>query len=168
MKSSVKIIVMILMLLLLPACKKQENNADSLEFYILRMSEDKSEFILEEEPIFTGADIKSYDWDKHIITFTDEFLSSSNSEEVSDTDSFIMGGSNILGVYYPDQFALYLNGKELYRGYFRPQAYISFMPMGPIVSDVENGIIINCIGQVNDPRDNEELHKFLKENGLLR
>ncbi len=104
--------------------------------------------------------------DTHTIVFKDEFLSSCEIDETE--DDFIVGGSKILGVYYPDQFAVYLDGKELYRGHMKPQAYISFMPMGPMISNSNKGIIIECLDSNSDTRSNEELYEVLKNNYLLK
>lgn len=165
MKRKVKFFILITLMVILTACNKEQNNADSLEFYILRHVEGESYFVIDEKPIFTGEDILSYDWDTHTIAFNKKFLSSRNIDEIE--DDIMIGGSQILGIYYPDQFAFYLNGEEIYSGYMKPQAFISFMPVGPMISDSEKGIIINNNDSENDIRDDENLYEFLKDNDLL-
>lgn len=173
MKNICKGVMILAMFLMLSGCVKTNRNADKLELFILRhvvVDKNTAEFVKDESPIFTGEDIKSYDWDTHTIIFTDEFLEDKIIQDVAGDDSFLYGGSQILGVFYPDQFALYLEGEELYRGFLRPQLFISFMPTGPMFSDVENGIEISNVGNVvdkEDLRDNEELYKFLKDNNML-
>jgi hypothetical protein len=173
MKNIYKGVMILAMFLMLSGCDKTNRNAGKLELYILRhvlVDKDIAEFVRDESSIFTGKDIKSYDWDTHTITFTDEFLEDKNDIDEEDTESFLYSGSQILGVFYPDQFALYLEGEELYRGYMKPQVFISFMPTGPMISDVENGIEIRNVGNVidkKDLRDNKELHEFLKDNNML-
>lgn len=160
------VIVLILILFILSACNNYDNDADRIEMYILRHVEGSNDFIIDENPIFTGEDILKYKWKTHTITFKEEFLSSRTVNEAE--NNFVMGGSQILGVYYPDQFALYLDGVELYRGHIEPQAFISFMPMGPMISNAPDGILIKCYDDKSDVRDNEKLHEVLKNNGLLR
>lgn len=166
MKTTIKLTVIITLLFILSACNDYNNDADRLELYILRHVKGTNDFVIDEDPIITGEDILSYEWDTHTIVFKDEFLSSC---EVGETeDDFGVGGSKILGIYYPDQFAVYLYGEELYRGYMKPQAYVSFMPMGPMISNSDKGIIIECLDNNLDTRNNEKLHEILKNNGLLR
>lgn len=174
MRNICKLIIVISILLILSGCQKTNHNAENLEMYILRHSvidKNNSEIIKDDSPIFTGNDIKSYDWDTHTIIFTDEFLTERKVDDAEVSDSLIDGGSQILGVFYPDQFAFCLDGEEMYRGYMKPQLFISFLPSGPIISDVENGIEIKNVGNVNDktdPRDNKELYNFLKDKELLK
>lgn len=165
MKVIKKNLIIVTLLFILSTCNNSIN-ADRLEFYILRSVEGSYEFIIDEKPIFTGDDILSYEWKTHTITFKEEFI---ELHDISETeDDIMMGGSKILGVYYPDQFAVYLDGEELYRGYINPQAFISFMPMGPTMLNSNDGITIRCIDKNSDTMENEELREFLKSNELLR
>lgn len=166
MKTTIKLIVISALLFILSACNDYDNDADRLELYILRHVKGTNDFVIDEDPIITGEDILSYEWNTHTISFKDEFLASCEVDETE--DDFVVGGSKILGVYYPDQFAVYLDREELYRGYIKPQAYISFMPMGPMISNSDKGIIIKCLDSNLDTRNNKKLHKVLKNNGLLR
>jgi hypothetical protein len=166
MKTSIKLVVIISILLILSACNKDDNEANKLELYILRHVEGTDDFVKDEKPTFTGKDILSYEWSTHTIIFKEEFLSSRKVDDI-DSDGFLEGGSKILGVYYPNQFAFYLDGEELYKGVMKPQVYISFMPTGPIISDSEEGIEIRNLDNSNDLRENEKLYEFLKENNLL-
>jgi hypothetical protein len=166
MKTALKSVVIISILLTFTACSKDSHDVNRLELYILRHIEGTSDFVKDTRPIFRGKDILCYEWDTHTIIFKDEFLSSRKVGEI-DTDDFLDGGSKILGVYYPDQFAFYLDGEELYRGFMKPQAFISFMPIGPMISDSEAGIVIRNLDNDNDLRENEKLYQYLKENDLL-
>lgn len=167
MKIFLNIVAILAVLFMLSACNKDNKDADRLEFYILRHVEGASDFVKDEKPIFTGKDILSYEWDTHTIIFDDEFLPSPKDDEI-DNDDFLSGGSKILRIYYPDQFAFYLDGEELYRGFIKPQAYISFMPTGPMISDSDKGIVIKNLDNSKDLRDSEKLYEFLKEYELLR
>jgi len=166
MKATIKIIAILSLLFILSACNDYDNDADRIELYILRNIKGTNNFVIDEEPIITGEDILSYEWDKHTIVFKDEFLKSRQIDKIEDDSMF--GGSKILGVYYPNQFAIYIDGKELYRGYIEPPVFISFMPTGPMMSHSENGIIFNCFDKKLDTRNNEKLYKILKNNDLLR
>ncbi|WP_105616352.1 hypothetical protein [Vallitalea okinawensis] len=166
MRRVLKVFIIVCSLFVLSACESNDNNAARLELYILRHVKGTHNFIIDEKPIFTGEDILNYEWDTHTITFKDELISSREINEKE--DDLFMGGSKILGIYYPDQFALYLDGQELYRGYMRPQMHVSFMPMGPTISNSENGIMISCLDQNEDTRNNDSLHEMLKNSGLLR
>ncbi|MTI70825.1 MAG: hypothetical protein FH751_11305 [Firmicutes bacterium] len=169
MKTTIKIIAIILLLLGLVACHNDANDAndaDRLKLYILRHVEGTNDLVIDESPIITGEDILSYEWDTHKIVFKDEFLSSCEVDETK--DDFIVGGSKILGVYYPDQFAVYIDDEELYRGHMKPQAYISFMPRGPMISNSDKGIIIECLDSNFDTRNNEKQYEVLKNNDLLK
>lgn len=165
MKIYIRFILIITLTILLSACNDEKNNADNLEFYILRHVEGSNEFVKDDKPIFTGEDILSYDWDSHTIIFMEDFLSSRRYDEIE--EDIIIGGSQLLGVFYPDQFAIYLDGEELYRGYLQPQAFVSFIPGGPIISDSEKGIIINNTSIESDARNNKKLYEFLEDNDLL-
>ena len=134
--------------------------------YILRHVDGTDNFVIDENPIFTGEDILKYEWDTHTITFKEEFLLTRTVNETE--DNLVMGGSEILGVYYPDQFALYLDGKEQYRGYVEPPAFCSFLPMGPMISNAPDGIIIKCYDPISDVRYDDELYEVLKNNALLK
>lgn len=166
MKAEIKLFLVILMSFVLTGCNSYDNDAYRIELYILRYVEGSDDLVIDEKPIITGEDILSYEWDTHTITFKDEFLL---SREINETkDDLVMGGSKILDVYYPDQFALYLDGEELFRGYMMPQAFISFMPIGPVMSNAPDGIIIKNYNNESDIRESEELHEILKNNGLLQ
>lgn len=167
MRSFVIIMIAVTLLFTFSACDNDNSmNAEKLEIYILRWVDNSDEFIIDEKAIFTGEDILSYEWETHTITFKDEFISQQNINETE--DEFMMGGSKILGVYYPDQFVFYLDGKELYRGYINPQAYISYMPMGPTILNSNNGITIRCTDEKDKTMENEKLREFLRGRGLLR
>lgn len=168
MKRTIKVFIIMFTLFILSACNNNSNSndADRLELYILRNVKGTQNFIIDENPIFTGEDILSYEWSTHTITFKDEFIA---SRQINDTkEDIMMGGSKILGVYYPDQFALYLDGVELYRGCLKPPIYSSFLPMCPTISDSDNGIIIKCPDKKVDTRYNDKIREILKNNGLLR
>lgn len=167
MKVTVKFLEFIIMLVILTACSNEKSiDSSKLEVYILRHNDSGNDFVKDEAPIFTSEDISNYDWDTHTITFKKEFIKA--HEITKSEDDLVMGGSKILGIYYPDQFAFYLDGEELYRGYIQPQAYISFMPGGPTISDSNDGIIINCLDDNSDTRENDKLLEFLKVNDLLK
>lgn len=174
MRAGIKYVTVLLMLLVLSGCDKANRDADKLELYIFRhvvVDKDTAKFVKDDSPIFTGKDIEIYDWDTHTIIFTEEFLKDKNYTYEEDSENLLYGGSQILGEFYPDQFALYLDDEELYRGYMMPQLFISFMPTGPMISDVENGIEIRIVGNVNDKtdlRDNEDLYKFLKDKKMIK
>lgn len=160
-----KIIGILILPLFLIGCSSNSNDANRIEFYILGSIEGPGEFE-GKSPIFTGDDILSYDWDTHTILFKEEFLAPLAT--YGPKDAVIKGGSAILDAYYPEQFAVALDGEELYRGYMQPQGYSSFMPAEPIISDVEGGIIIRGLEGEKDTRNNNKLYKVLKSNGLLK
>lgn len=164
MRITFNLIAILSMAAALSGCGKSDKT--KLELYVLRHVEGSNEFVRDEKPAFTGKDIKSYEWKTHAIAFTDEFLP--DKDIVLDDDSFVYGGSQILGIFSPDQFAFYLDGEELYRGYMKPPAFVSFMPAGPMISDSEKGIEIGCSGEGEDVRDNEKLYEYLKDTGLLK
>lgn len=163
-----KFIIILFVLFITTACNNDDSSSkeDKLELFILRRVEDAEDLVIDETPIFTDKDILSYEWDTHTIIFNEKFLASHETNETE--DDIIMGGSKILRIYYPDQFALLLNGEELYRGYIQPQVNISFLPMGPMISNYDDGIIIKCYDEKLDTRDNDKLKAFLKDNDLLR
>ena len=107
-----------------------------------------------------------YIWETHTIIFDGEFLKDKTIEEYDNGD--VMKGSKILNLYYPDQFAIYLNDEELYRGYVEPQMYISFFPGGPMIVEVDDRIRIDCFDDSLDTRYNEELRNYLVEVNLLK
>lgn len=94
-------IITISILFILYGCAKTYHNGNKFEMYILRhtmIDKDNDEFIKDDSPIFTGNNIKSYDWDIHINILTEEFLEDKNNDPEEDSDSFINVGPQILGV----------------------------------------------------------------------
>jgi hypothetical protein len=164
MKRLWMVLVLILLILMMSSCKKDDKS--NLAFYRLSHITNTSDWVLEDQPLFTGDDILSYDWNSHTITFKDDFLANKISDEVE--DDFIMNGIKFLSLYYPDQLAIYLDDQEVYRTYVEPQAFISFFPPGPMVRGLEDGLIIDCFDQSLDTRDNKDLKAYLEKQGLLK
>ncbi|XMB66566.1 hypothetical protein RI065_09720 [Mycoplasmatota bacterium zrk1] len=161
--------LLITLVCLLSGCAEAMSiDAHKLEVYILRKSDESNEFIMDKTPIFTGNEIESYEWDTHTIIFNSEFILSMEKKNLKEEDEILLGGSTILDVYYPDQFALFLEGEELYRGYLAPPVYSSFLPMGPRIANSENGIVIMCIDGKLDTRNDDRLKDFLEKNHLRK
>lgn len=173
MRKLYKVIFTILVMGLLFGCDKSAHNDKKFEFFMLRQIEGDNgimELVKDDSPIFTEDDMRSYDWDTHTIIFTEEFLADRGIIDEVDPESLLYGGSQVLGEFYPDQFAIFLDGEELYRGYLQLPLFLSFMPSGPMIFDVDKGIEIKYVGNVadkTDPRDNENLYNFLKDRHLL-
>jgi hypothetical protein len=164
MKRLGMVLVFILVIMMTSACKKEDNM--SLEFYRLSHLTNTNDWVLEDQPLFTGDDILSYDWQSHTITFKDDFLADRNIDEME--DDLLMNGIKCLDLYYPDQLAIYLEDQEVYRTYVEPQGFISFFPPGPMVRGLEDGLMIDCFDPSLDSRNNKDLKAYLEKQGLLK
>ena len=164
MKRLWMVLVLILLILMMNACKKDDKS--DLAFYRLSHLSNSNDWLLEEQPLFTGDDIEAYDWQSHTITFKDDFLADRNMDKTE--DDLLMNGIKCLDLYYPDQLAIYLDDQEVYRTYVEPQAFISFFPPGPMVRGLEDGLMIDCFDPSLDTRNNKDLKAYLEKQGLLK
>ena len=135
---------------------------DTIEFYVIKDDEhiETAVKIL----AFDDRSIESYDWGAHQIIFTKDFLENSDSRHQNQI--LIEGGSRLLGCKGNDKFVVYVNEKKIYEGIFQPPLYQSFLPGGPIISDIDKGIKIE-VHYGEDLRSNQELYNALEANNLL-
>ncbi len=131
--------------------------------------------------VLSDQDIASYDWKKHEIKLNKSGIAKWNSHIVYDNSSNpphpVLQGS-----LYKKEFAVRIDEKELYRGKFWSFAS-SLSSDGIIILDVlfkrderrntltlQHGYPGSFSGSAfkSDPRNNTELHNFLKKKRLLR
>lgn len=122
--------------------------------------------------LFTGDDIKEYNWEKQEIIFKSEFLKTRDYKYKPDSiDNLISGGSKLLKTKSTDRFVIFLKGKKIYDGCFPLPITSSFIPCEPAMHDIENGIRIDYYhfenGSTKDVRYNKKLYNFLKSQKLL-
>ncbi len=166
LKFYLNIIIVLLVLMFMVGCTKTDVDKSTIEFYILERENHEELFIKRDVPVFTDRDIKKYNWETHEITFTDEFNQGLNIDQSK--DSLIDGGSVLLDVYYPSKFEIYVDDIKIYGGVFKPGVYISYCPDVAVISDIENGILIDSRYGNIDMRDNDILYKALEKNDLLK
>lgn len=126
-------------------------------------------------PIFTEADLLFVDWTEQKWFFKPSFLESLEGQVTKFGDNndnspstLDIEGADLLGDY--DQFVVVLDGESIYEGYFQPSMYASFLPVGPVIHDVEEKgikIELNDIEDGPDKRYDERIQTRLKEKGLL-
>lgn len=152
---------------------RNSNNIDASDLKVyLTNEEDLQDGILGSDSrlLFTGDDIKEYNWENHEIIFNPEFLKKINIDYTVDiNEKFFSEGSKILEAKYTDRFLLFLNDEKIYRGYFKYPMYSSYYPVGAIIEDIENGIKINfnSIEDITDVRSDNRIYNFLKDKKLL-
>ncbi|MGV8146299.1 MAG: hypothetical protein ACLKAK_08420 [Alkaliphilus sp.] len=142
------------------------SNANREKFVVYLLPQDSTEKTV----LFTGRDIKEFDWEKQEIVFARRFLRENmNIENKEDKNEKFYGGSLILLANYHDKFLFSLNGEEIYIGTFKQSAFSSHFPVIPFIEDIESGIRINRneIEGREEPRFNKELYEFLKENKII-
>jgi len=134
-----------------------------------------------EKDVLSDQDIVSYDWKKHEIKLNKSGIAKWNSHIVYDNSSNpphpVLQGS-----LYKKEFVIRIDEKELYRGKFWSFAS-SLSSDGIIILDVlfkrdeRHNILTLQYGYPgpisgsafkSDPRNNTELHNFLKKKRLLR
>ena len=124
--------------------------------------------------LFTGNDIKEFDWEKQTVTMTSDFMKNRPSYRREDKKDGLdlEGGSIVLGVNAAYSFALLLGDKLLYTGEFKPSLVSSHMPLGVIIGDVSKDqssfdILPDTFGiyftKVMDGRDTKEDKRFHKD-----
>jgi hypothetical protein len=139
----------------------------------------KSKMVIDPTPIFTHEDLAYVDWEQQAWYFTDSFLEeklkdrdmTSDRFEVSDSQNDALlniEGAVLLGDYH--QFVIVVDGTSIYEGYFQPPMYSSFLPMGPIISDIDDiGIQISMTGILGskDLRYDDRIKGVLERYELL-
>jgi len=130
-----------------------QNNHRSFECYILR-SQDGVTFVADEEPVFTDADVASYDDITHTFTFTEAYISKMKNGKlfkeryldstggIIDAEDYWIAGISALGARYPDRFMIMIDGDLVLEGYFETPAIMSFLPPGRYIRTNEDGITI--------------------------
>lgn len=140
-------------------------DASSLQVYITTAQELKDN--QHGRLLFNGNDIKEYKWKTQELVFKPEFLKGkeSNSFDTQSQEYLLSKGSKLLGAKSTDMFELVLNGHRIYYGYFKQSALSSFLPQGPEIEDINNGIKIGFIGDhtTTDVRYDKSIYNFLKE-----
>lgn len=138
-----------------------KSNRDTIKFYVLKSG--KNSITREKILVFDEMDIESYDWDSHIIIFTKDFLERDVNTLQEDS---IEGGSRLLDCNANEVFVVYINNKKIYQGIVEPPLYQSFLPGGPIISDIKNGIKIE-VHYGEDLRSSQEVYNALRAHGLI-
>lgn len=161
----------------LTACATKKEMLVPIEIYIVQdesiSKEDFSKFIDENAPILTENDIESYNWSMHSIYLKKTYLEEhSKKEETSEiNDGFYEGGSLWLKAKEKDRFILVVDNEILYDGSVRQGLSSSYYPVGPVISDLDNGIGIGFIELENesnpDIRNDTKLYQALKNNKQL-
>ena len=182
-KRIIFVILIISVICLLIGCSndtddiKIENNLDidnisHLKFYMIPGLHFEESVDIDENRIvlFTESDIESFDWNSQTIIFNKSFLQNIDESYKEEINSFMYGGSKVLGAGMYDTFAVYLDDYKLYEGYFQQDAYSSFAVIGVVIHDVPDGIQIGyTLADKNDDiRKNEDLYKFLDNKNLIK
>ena len=160
--------MILLTVVFLNGCSTNRDNG-KLEFYLATQWNDNSEKLTTyDQPLFTDSDIKSYNWKTHEIIFKEEYLKKIDSKiSNSKEDGNFIGGSRLLGTSSRDRFVMKINDEIIYTGYFHQSMLSSFYPVGIVIIDSENGIIISCNKLEADKRSDERVYKVLKNKKLL-
>jgi hypothetical protein len=131
----------------------KDKTQDTFAFYILRTEGDN--FIMDDQAVFTGKDVFSYDDTEHEFIFTGEFKRKMDdgdlmtisykdyNDEVIEPDGYWLNGVSPLGAMYPDRFLIMIDDREVLEGYFATPAVMSFLPPGDYVSTTDKGIKLN-------------------------
>ena len=173
MKRKIILSTALLIIVMLVGWKSFTNDSSNkvdIKFYNAVPIETYSDkYIVSENPMFTGDDIKYYDWNNQIIIFKEEYEIDcepiENIEHNHQTlSSFATSSRDKLYIYIDDEF--------IYDGYY-DQAYISsFLPIGITMSDIKDGVKIKYWVlddmEKNDQRFDDRLYDALKANGILK
>ena len=131
----------------------KDKTQDTFAFYILRAEGDN--FIMDDQAVFTGKDVFSYDAIEHEFIFTGEFKRKMDdgdlmtisykdyNDEIIEPDGYWLNGVSPLGAMYPDRFLIMIDGHQVLEGYFATPAVMSFLPPGDYVSTTDKGIKLN-------------------------
>lgn len=186
-----KIIISILTMtlaavLLLASCEEQPvvKEEDTFEIYLATADSarefgcsDMMKLELEGEPVITGADIRSYFWEQHVVEVTSAFAEamfgkSENANEFTIDENglrqYEKGGSVLLGSAQYMCFVVVVNGERVYCGTFPGSAYIPETPGEIIIGDVaENRFAIIYNGTGFDKRNNDAVYRYFKDSGKM-
>jgi hypothetical protein len=158
--------------MLLVGCKAEEisESKSTIEvFNAVVTNEVSNEYAISDQPLFTANDIEYYDWNKHRIVFKDM---TKYSEIGSKVIKLPYIGSELFNTGSRDKFLLYIDGEMIYEGYYNQSMLSSFMPLGIVITDEEDGISIlfsYITGEEDkDKRSDVRIYEALKNNDLLR
>ncbi len=134
--------------------------------------------VLEEEPVITGEDIRSYYWEQHVVEVTSEFAKEVYEKDNDQYDEYSIdenglrqyekGGSRLLGSAQYMCFVVVVDGKRVYSGTFTGSTYVPQTPDEIIIGDVaENrfAIIYNVGGF--DRRNDDAVYEYFKDAGKM-
>lgn len=130
--------------------KMKDKAQDTFAFYILRAEGDA--YIMDDQPIFTGKDVFSYNSSTREFIFTGNFKRKMDegefithtykdyNDKIIEPEGYWINGVSPLGAVYPDQFLITIDGHKVLEGYFQTPPYMSYIPHGDFVSLTEEGI----------------------------
>ncbi len=144
--------------------------------YVTGRQIDLDSLSVENEPLFTDRDIKTYHWKTHVVEFTDEFLkkhkAAFNGKDLvaslpEGQISHLRGGSERLGTSQDDAWVLEVDGERIYSGGFPLPATSSKNGPRLGMADCVEGVMIWSFCQGFDPRANTKVRSFFQEAGKL-
>jgi len=192
MKKNIKTLIIFVLvtisLITLVSCEKEVNNTEkkeeSFEIYLATLESvkeygiyDYKNLTLQEFPIITDKDIRTYYWQNHEIEITSTYLDkinkvASNNALFVDNGTYRQyekGGSRLLQAVQFDCFVIVVNGKKIYSGTFSYSPVMSYSQEKIIAADVSNtSFKIFYFGQGEDVRNNDDIFDFFNEKGKLQ
>ncbi len=153
------------------------DSSELIEIYVLRVTEETGHYVREENPVINSMDIESYNTITHEIILSKGCLDRLNNRVVTskwDTYEEMLIenlGAYRLGATYPDKYAVYIDGEEIYTGWFEPPVFISYYPPGIVMADSEFGLVLkpNILEPEEDQIfEDERLLRALAANDLIK
>ncbi|WP_010250746.1 hypothetical protein [Acetivibrio cellulolyticus] len=145
-----------------------ENNKTKFGVYLYdsveTLSNDGKESKLNEIPVISENNIKSYNWKTHEI-----ILSNIEKRDI-DFQNQLDGGCKTVGGKPNGRFAVLVNGVKKYEGVFPAAAEMSFQAEGEtVMRDTAEGVKIELFGMDRkvDPRTQKDIYDVLKSLGKL-
>jgi hypothetical protein len=163
---------MILCVTLLQGCTNSSKDM-GFEVYLGKVYGTNVEnYSISEKPLFTDADIQTYDWNTHEIIFDKDFLDKLKAKNNNDDTKMYIGGSKLFNTGLMDKFIVYVNKELVYEGFYMQSVLSSFYPVGATMVDLEDGIQItfNDIegSNVIDKRDDQRIYNILKQKNIIK
>ncbi len=133
--------------------------------------EDYSQYIADNEPVLTEADITGYNAELRMFFLREEILKAYRQKKaaLSDKEKLSLSGSLILGADGPAAFIVALDGEVVYGGNTEVSLVSSYAPRGPIIRDCDFGLRItrDIFLRENPQIADEALVEAFKDMGLL-
>lgn len=171
-----RMVILLTMIMLVAAgCGKVCDNR-SFEVYSIESTySTDAEAVVYKKLLFDETDIEYYDWEnqriglssdcmgRHIVDVitVDEYF---ENEKINVMDD---GGSDIFGTCGCDMFAVVFDEEVVYIGDFKQPAFSSHYPLGAVLLDSEDGVVISHNGIDLDYRFDEQIYEYLENKDLL-